>query len=234
VLLLVTRPEPDGERTAATLRARGHDVLMAPLLRIETLDVDFGDGPWAAVAMTSANAALALAHHPRLAELVRLPVFAVGRRTAAAARAAGFGDVMSADGSEQDLARLIRTHCRPGALPLLYLAGDDRGGDLAGDLAAEGMPLQTIVVYRAAKAARFPRAVEPVIAAGRLDGALHYSRRSAQAYVDCAKAAGILNRALEPCHYCLSAQVAAPLIAAGAVNVRIASRPEAAALLALI
>ena len=34
--LLVTRPEPDATRTAETLRARGHDVLVAPLLA--TLD----------------------------------------------------------------------------------------------------------------------------------------------------------------------------------------------------
>ena len=30
--LLVTRPEPDGERTAEKLRARGCEVLLAPLL----------------------------------------------------------------------------------------------------------------------------------------------------------------------------------------------------------
>ena len=33
--LLITRPEPDNERTAAVLRAQGHDVLLAPLLHIE-------------------------------------------------------------------------------------------------------------------------------------------------------------------------------------------------------
>ena len=33
--LLVTRPEQDGERTAAALRARGHEALLAPLMRIE-------------------------------------------------------------------------------------------------------------------------------------------------------------------------------------------------------
>jgi len=33
--LVVTRPQPDGERTAAALRARGHTVLIAPLMRVE-------------------------------------------------------------------------------------------------------------------------------------------------------------------------------------------------------
>ena len=36
--LLVTRPEGDGERTAATLRGRGHEVLLVPMLRVEAVD----------------------------------------------------------------------------------------------------------------------------------------------------------------------------------------------------
>ena len=47
--LLVTRPEPDNERTAAALRAQGHEVLLAPLLHIEAVaDADLGAPPWAA------------------------------------------------------------------------------------------------------------------------------------------------------------------------------------------
>ena len=34
--LAVTRPQPDGERSAKMLRARGHDVLTAPLMRVES------------------------------------------------------------------------------------------------------------------------------------------------------------------------------------------------------
>ena len=53
--LLVTRPEPDAARTAALLRARGHEVVLAPLLRIELLDFELPDEPWSAVVMTSAR-----------------------------------------------------------------------------------------------------------------------------------------------------------------------------------
>jgi uroporphyrinogen-III synthase len=234
VRLLVTRPEPDAERTAAQLRACGHKVSIAPLLQIEALAADLGEATWGAVAMTSANAARTIERHPRLPELVGLPAFVVGRRTAAVARAAGFGDVTSADGNEGDLARLIgaRLHGSPG--PLLYLAGEDRADDLAGDLQAHGLQVRVVAVYRATKAARFPPTVEEALAAGRLDGVLHYSRRSAQAYIECAGAADILSRALLPFHCCLSPQVAEPLLAAGAAEVRIATRPEEAALLELI
>ena len=62
-----------------------------------------------AVLITSANGARAVAAHPRRGELTALPVLAVGQASAAAARAAGFADVTSADGDGGDLARLAAT-----------------------------------------------------------------------------------------------------------------------------
>ena len=41
--LLVTRPKEGGEHSATALRARGHEVLLAPLLRIEPV-TDAGHG----------------------------------------------------------------------------------------------------------------------------------------------------------------------------------------------
>ncbi len=47
--LLVTRPAGDAQRTAAALCARGHEVRIAPLLRIEaTPGADLGSPPWQA------------------------------------------------------------------------------------------------------------------------------------------------------------------------------------------
>jgi hypothetical protein len=133
--LLITRPEPDNERTATTLRALSHEVMLAPLLRIEAIgDADLGAPPWAAILLTSANGARAIAGHPRRGELMELPVLAVGESTAIAARAAGFGDVTSADGAARDLVRLAVARFAASLLPLLYLAGEDRTADLAGEL----------------------------------------------------------------------------------------------------
>ena len=88
--ILLTRPEPDNARTAATLRALGHEAVEAPLLRIETIaGADFGEPPWSGVLLTSANGARAAAGHLRFAEIIALPVLAVGESTAKAARAAG-------------------------------------------------------------------------------------------------------------------------------------------------
>ena len=231
--LLLTRPEPDAQRTAAALRAQGHDVITAPLLRIEPApEAQFDTGPWAAILITSANAAPAVAVHARMTELRALPVFAVGRRSADAMAAAGFADVTSADGNVSELVRLVGARLRPPAR-LLYLAGEDRSGDLAGDLRTRGFAVETVVIYRAVAATSLPPAAAQALTGG-VDGVLHFSRRSAEVFVDAARAAGVLESALQAAHYCLSAPIAEPLAKAGAADIRVAERPNEALLLALI
>ena len=230
--LLVTRPEPDGERTAAKLRARGCEVMLAPLLHIQNLDADL-DGTWHAVAVTSVNALRAIADNPALETLLGSPAYAVGGRTADAAVAQGFENVISADGDFGDLVRVMKTHL-PGGARVLYLAGEDRSGDLAGELSAAGIEVATRVVYRAIALSKFPADVAEALNAGWLDGVLHFSTRSAASYLGCAAAAGIMDRALAPTHYCLSQQVAQPLEAAGACTTRVAAAPTEAAMIGLV
>jgi uroporphyrinogen-III synthase len=232
--LLVTRPQEDGERTAAALRARGHAVMLAPLLRIQSVAAELGAGPFAAVLTTSANAARAVATHARIDELRPIPLYTVGARSAEAARAAGFTTVRSADGDAHDLIGLVARDLAGATKPLLYLAGEDRSVDLAAELGRHGLTVRTAIVYRAAAPERFPLEAEQAIGNGELDGVLHYSRRSAAAFVRCAGATGLRERALGLTHFCLSAQVAAPLAEAGAADIRIALRPGEDALLALV
>jgi uroporphyrinogen-III synthase len=231
--LLVTRPEPDASRTAQALRARGHAVLVAPLLAMQTVEATFA-GPYDAVLMTSANAARALAAHPRAGELARLSCFAVGERTAEAAHAAGFGDVASADGALGDLVAMVAARFAGRPARLLSLAGEDRAGDLAGELASHGIAAETAVIYRAVAAERLPPDLMQALSGAGLDGALHYSRRSAATLLRLAGEAGALNALLSLAHYCLSGEVAAALSGAGAKRVSVAPRPDEAGLMSLI
>jgi uroporphyrinogen-III synthase len=65
VAVLVTRPEPDNEATAAVLRARGLEVLLSPVLRFEAVAFEIDpDERYGAVVVTSGNALRALAAHP--------------------------------------------------------------------------------------------------------------------------------------------------------------------------
>src|SRR6187401_1090387 len=104
--VLVTRPHPDDEATAAILRSRGFEVLLAPVLRFEPVAFhDDLDARYGAVIVTSANAlrGIELKGH----RLLELPLFAVGEHTASAARHAGFTHVMAGSGDAVGLRDLV-------------------------------------------------------------------------------------------------------------------------------
>lgn len=227
--LVVTRPQADGERTAAILHARGHDVLLAPLMRVEPIAADIRPG-WSGVIITSANAASAIAGNASLKALHQLPLFAVGQRSADAARQVGFANVISASGDVRDLVRLIAGRRADAAGPLLYLAGEDRAADLVSELIVHGIAAEMVVVYRAI-AVPFPPELTAALKAGEVDAVLHFSRRSAENYVAGAAQAGVAKEARDVRHVCLSAQIAAPLSEAGARRIAVAPRPDEAALI---
>jgi uroporphyrinogen-III synthase len=235
VRLLVTRPRAEAQRTAQELTRRGHDALIAPMLDIEaTFDAkSFDAKSFDAIVMTSSNAPRSLAvSDPSLRHLLKLPVLTVGDQTAQAAREAGFSDVISADGDAADLAALIRSRLRKPGTRLLYLAGNDRSRDLAADLAPDGIHIETVVVYRANAAERLPDDAQQALRHGTIDGVLHYSRRSSAIFLACADAAALDVSPLR--HYCLSVRASEPLSLRGFNTIRIAPRPDEAALLDLI
>ncbi|MGZ3410102.1 MAG: uroporphyrinogen-III synthase [Xanthobacteraceae bacterium] len=232
--ILLTRPEQQGERTAAALRARDHDVLHVPLLRIVgESDADLGAGPWSAVVMTSANAVHAIATHKRYAELNYLPAIVVGERTAEAARAAGFAHVESAGGDAEALADYV-VKSVPRGRSILYLAGADRAGDLGAMLNAAGYDVSTIIVYRAVAATALPASAASALKADDVDAVLHFSRRSAETFLTLARDASCLVNVLKCKHFCLSTPVAETLAGAGVEKLFVAARPDESALLDLV
>ena len=226
----VTRPEPNNERSAKTLCAQGHDVLLAPLMRVEPVAADLA-GAWSAVVVTSANAPRALAADASRA-LLTLPLFAVGARSAEAARAAGFTQVTSADGDVHALVRLVAERHK-GNAPVLYLAGEHRAADFVSALARRGVATTMRVVYRAVTAP-FPPALIEALRGKVLDAVFHYSKRSAENFVAGARVAGVEAEALATNHICLSEQVAAPLRQAGAARIAVAKHPDEASLIELL
>src|ERR1700716_4384318 len=102
--VLVTRPHPDDETTVSELRARGFEVLRAPMLRFEPVAFhDDMDARYGAVIVTSANALRGIEPHLAGSRLLKLPLFAVGTHTASAAQSAGFHNVIPASGEAASL-----------------------------------------------------------------------------------------------------------------------------------
>ena len=213
---------PTASAPPQALRARGHDVVLAPLLRIETVAIRAARTARSAPSCSPApTRARAIAEHPRRAQLTALPAFAVGRRTAEAARAAGLSRCPV---RRRRQGRSRRVSCAPiscARTPMRTRAAAlsrRRGPRRRSRRCRARLPVHTVVVYRAVKAARFPPDVAAALARGAIDGVLHFSPRSAEAYLDCAAHDGIRAAALAPVHYCLSRQVAEPLSAAGAAG----------------
>jgi uroporphyrinogen-III synthase len=233
--VLVTRPHPDDETTAAGLRARGFEVLLAPMLRFEAVAFrDDEDARYGAVIVTSANALRGIAPHLSGSRLLKLPLFAVGEHTASAARSAGFNHVISANGDatalrEQMLAS-VKSRALKKASTLLYLAGADLARDLAGELGERGFSVVTHTTYRMAPVANLPREVCDAFTANRVEAVLHYSRRSARAFLDAARAAGVEISALAIPQCCISDGVASVLRDAGATQLMVAASADENAL----
>ena len=233
--VLVTRPHPDDEATAGALRARGFEVLQAPMLRFAAVPfLDDVDARYDAVIVTSANALRAI--EPQLAgsRLLELPLFAVGDHTASAARGAGFGQVIAARGDAAALRDLVLAglkskHLKRGST-LLYLAGADLARDLAGELGEKGFTVVTHTTYRMIPVSSLPREVCDAFVANEVEAVLHYSRRSARAFLDAARTGGVEISALALPQYCISSAVASILRDAGATQVTAAASADENAL----
>jgi uroporphyrinogen-III synthase len=229
--VLVTRPQPDDEATATSLRARGFEVLKAPMLRFEPVAFqDDAEMRYGAVIVSSANALRGVESQLAGKPLLKLPLFAVGERTAAAARGIGFENVMTANGDATRLRDLVLKSVKAKALkktsPLLYLAGADLAQDLSGELGERGFTVVTQTTYRMTPVANLPDQVRDAFAANGIEAVLHYSRRSARAFLEAARSAGVEISALSVPQCCISDGVATVLRDAGATQVMVAASPD--------
>jgi uroporphyrinogen-III synthase len=210
----------------------GHDVMVEPMLTIQTLagaPLDLEDA--AAVLLTSANGARALAQRTDARDL---SVLAVGDATATAARVAGFRDVAVAGGDVVALAALVRQRLRPKDGVLVHVAGSAVAGDLAGDLSADGYRLRRAVLYQAEAAKQLSPPCRAALKAGKINGILFFSPRGAATFVKLLQRDGLADicRGIEL--FGLSravAEAAAPLPWKGQ---KIAAMPRQDALLALL
>lgn len=232
--LLLTRPQPDADRSAARLRSLGHEVLLQPVLRTEFLPAPASIGDVAAIAVTSRNGLRALAAWPNGDRWRACPVFAVGDATAALAGELGFGNVRSAAGDGAALAELVASSVEPAAGPILYPAADQRSPVLEATLRQAGFTVTTIVAYRMAEADSLSPVIAEALSLGTIDGILLYSPLSARAFRNLVSGQGLIHALARSTVYAISEATA--LVLAGDVThpVRVAARPDEDAMLELI
>jgi uroporphyrinogen-III synthase len=233
--LLITRPEADAVKLRATLADRGHQASIEPLLHVAFVAGNAIDlsGVQALIA-TSRNALRALNGHPLLAAARQIPLFAVGRATAAEARGLGFALVMTGAGTAQQLLTHIVAVADPAAGLLLQLAGDAEAIDLKGELESHGFRTVRHIVYRMHASVALSAETLELLALGDVDGVILMSPRTAEIYAALMRKAGLAGAARRLLHFCLSEATAKRLAPLGAVTVAVADRPRLEEVLALI
>ena len=221
----------DAQKTAQRLAELGHNAVFAPVIRIVATGRTLPALQPDAVIFTSAHAVPPVAQDPSLPLLLDLPCFCVGEQTAAAVRALGFRSMQEPEANADGLTAAYIV-AFPKASHALFITGRDRKPTLEHRLAAAGHKVTSLVVYQAEPIREWD--CDTVEALGAADGALHYSRRSAELTLEAAARSGsgeVLRRLI---HYCLSADVAEPLRSDGLRRILVASRPDEDALLATL
>jgi uroporphyrinogen-III synthase len=230
--VLLTRPEAQSRALAEVLAAKGIEVLVDPLLEtvlVEGARIDL-EGVQAALA-TSANGVRALAAATARRDV---PLFAVGPATAEAARAEGFVRVETAGGDVVALASLAAAILDPAGGRLVHVAGTAVAGDLKGTLEGHGFIVERAVLYDAKPAEALREQTSAALRAGRIDGVLLFSPRTATTFVGLVEAAGLGATCRNLIAFCLSPAVADALRGLALGHVRVAQRPETEALLDLL
>lgn len=233
MLVVVTRALEDAAATAARLREGGREPLLAPVLVLRPSGAPAPAGRFDAALATSAHAFLGWGPGaPDRAALTALPLYAVGARTGAAARAAGFSEVRVAAGEATALVDLLRLTGAASAR-LLYLAGRDRRPTIETALAQSGARLTVWETSAAEAAPALPAEAVARLAEAPRAAVLHYSRRSAEVFLRLAAAAGLAPALARFAHVAISDEAAAPLRAAGLAP-RVAAGPTEAELVAAL
>ncbi len=230
------RAQPACGRTARALTLAGHEAVIAPLFEIaplasEQLQVRASDAPYGSVVAASPNA-FTMLEARSLAGLAGLPAMLVGSRSAELAQALGLRPSRPVYRTARELAAGLKAQPPPG--PILYLAGRDRRPEIETALRRSGRAFRLVEVYAARIVAALPAAARAALGRGEIDAVLHYSARSARAYLALADREGLLAQAVQPLQLCLSPAVAQALTVAGAKRVKIAASPEETQLLALL
>lgn len=231
--VLVTRPQPDADRTAVRLAALGHEALVQPLLTIAFNPPPADVERPGAILITSQNAVRALTKWPQMRDWQAVPVFAAGPATARALADAGFKDVRTGARDSGSLADVVIKTYPKNAGPLLYPAARDRAGALAGGLSAQGYDVRAVEAYRADPVTRFDPDVRDALVRGEIGGVLLYSGRTAKTLKAVAAAEGISDSLAQPEYFVISRHVAEIVADLGA-RMHVTERPDEDSLLALI
>ena len=228
--VLVTRPIKDGTRTIERLKEEGIEAVLAPVTAIVGTRNAVPHATFDAILISSANAIRHLPDNAR-GQLINVPTFCVGEKTASVARDAGFLSVTTGGGDGRALVSLVVSKFQAPA-SLLYLTGTPRKPFIEDGLKTKGFNPSVVELYQTVLIDHWPGAAR--LEVETCDNGLHFSRASVEALLKAAENTGLSDFLHGLNHLCLSADVAEPLRQAGCTKLIIAPKPTEEDLLALL
>jgi uroporphyrinogen-III synthase len=241
--VLVTRPEPGAERTAALLRARGHEAVVLPLTRTVPLAQNHDALQHIEAGAYAVTSAAALRHWQTMdiaAKQLAVPLYAVGEATGQAATQAGFRDVRTGLGNGDGLAALIARDVDNSRLnlsdaaPLLYVAGRIRRSRFEEAAKAENLPIEVVEIYNTERISYSTDYILRHFFTNNETAIFLYSHNAASILFDHLKQNSLHKQLKNSTFYCLSAHVATAVPAHCPAQIRIAAEPNEPELLALL
>ena len=155
-MILIIRPEPDANRDVALLQRYGVPALASPSMTSIKLQYKLPDSiDFSGVIFTSRNAVDAIVTSGHASAWNKMPAFVVGVASAAAARNAGFLNIIIGNGGGAGLLPSIRRYNenRTGKhdidnLPLFWPSANEIGFDMVAALAGHEIAVQRLPVYQ--------------------------------------------------------------------------------------
>ena len=144
--ILLTRPLEDCSEMIIKFKSLGYQVSHLPLLNIDKVDyeeINFAE--YKGIIFTSANAVKFLEHRQIDKKIL---CFCVGSATEKKARSAGFQNVITAEGSVENLKELVLQNFDQKNGKLIYVSGETISVDLDQQLIREGYNIKRIVNYK--------------------------------------------------------------------------------------
>lgn len=227
--VLVTRAEPGASETAVRLREMGLRAIVSPALELRAVSPPppLALEGAAGLVLSSANGVRFFAERSDQRDLV---AWVVGPATEAAARAAGFTDIRSADGNANDLHDLIVSKASPDAGRLIHVANAEAAGDLVARLGQSGFEVDFAPLYEPVRALALTEPAKMALAAGRIAAILIHSAKGAEAFARLAGGRDFATVWL----VAVSEKASEPLQSLDWAGTRIADKPNEDALLAAL
>lgn len=205
--VLITRPIIDAQETADFLKKNGVETLIDPMMIIEGLNNSQSDiKTFEHIIFTSKNGIRAFIEN---FDDRSLTAWCVGDETARMAKEEGFHTVHSAQGTAQDLERLITDNLIPQPIIRVWRNGqDDTFSKYLADL---GYGVQSLPLYNINPAPELSQATISAIKEKKIEHIIFYSPQTARVTIDNITKAGLTNACDSITAWCISKKTASAL-----------------------